>query len=350
MDNTNTMQQQKQYIGIVKDHSVSMNYLSSSAMKDYNSLISSIKNAAKTNNIDTIVSTVKCGIGPGRGKVQREVTNSNVQVLQSITNYPTNGTSTPLFDSVGDLINQFRLVPDYNDFNVSFLILVITDGEDNDSPLWRNRIANEIKDLHKSDRWTFVFRVPKGYKRTLMGFGIPEGNIEEWDQNERSLAQSTQNTDAGIQQYFVARSKGIRSTSTFYSNLSNVSKEEIKQELKPITNEVTIYVNTVSDGIAIKELAEHHIGTYNKGTVFYQLVKREKDVQDYKIICICDKDTGVVYSGTSARDLMGLPRTGTIALTPGDHKNYDIFIQSTSVNRKIPLNSKILVWNNYRNM
>lgn len=342
----------KQYLGISRDHSGSMFGLSKQAAKDYNSLIASVQGAATKNNIDTIVSVVKNGIGPGYGRVEREIVNSNVHVLRPILerDYLANGNSTPLFDSVGELIDLFKAVPDYADPNVSFLIMSITDGQENASREWRNKLGDEIRNLQASDRWTFVFRVPRGYQNALSCLGIPAGNILEWDQTEAGMYASTTATTSAINDFYVSRSKGETCSRSFYSNLNNVSKQDIKTSLENISKEASIYLNSVRPGISIKELSIYYTGAYLKSTVFYQLNKHESNVQDYKIICIRDKSTKAIYSGRSARDLLGLPHSGTISLSPGNHGNYDIFIQSTSVNRKIPLNSSVLIWRTVRNM
>lgn len=343
----------KQYFGIIKDHSGSMYALTTQAARDYNSLIVSIQSAAHKNNIDTIVSVIKCGIGPGIGRVEREIVNSNINILRPIpeSSYLANGNHTPLFDSVGELIEIFNSLPDYSSPDVSFLILVITDGCENSSVKWRHKLGNEIEKLHASDRWTFVFRVPKGYSKALKNLGIPEGNILEWEQTEKGLYASTVSTTSAIDGYYDLRSRGVSATRSFYStNLNTVPKETVKAALEPITKEASVYLNSRKPGISIKELSEYYTGMYLKGTVFYQLTKHESHVQDYKIICIREKSTKVIYSGKAARDLLGLPHSGTISLSPGNHGNYDIFIQSTSVNRKIPVNNSILIWRSVRNM
>src|SRR5882724_4091489 len=88
----------KQYIGLVKDHSGSMSHLAHAAMQDYNTLIESIKSASDKEDIDTIVSAVKCGVGY-TGAVEREFVNSSVARLKPVTSYKTDGSYTPLFDS-----------------------------------------------------------------------------------------------------------------------------------------------------------------------------------------------------------------------------------------------------------
>jgi hypothetical protein len=341
----------KQYLGLIPDHSGSMRGLTHKAMQDYNSLIKSFKAAATRDNIDTIVSVTQCGIGPGRGRVVRTVINSNVQVLEPLNHYPADGSSTPLFNAVGDLITQFKAVPDYKNPDVSFLVMATTDGGDNDSDLWRLRIAQEIKELQATDKWTFVFRVPKGYKRELTRYGIPEHNIHEWEQTEQGFEAATQVTASAVDEFYSLRKSGAGASRSFYStNLSGVARTDVKKELVNISKESSVYLNSVRDGISIKDLSTYYTKGYVKGTVFYQLMKRESDVQDYKIFCIRHKKTGVIYSGEAARDLLNLPHHGTIAINPGNHGEYDIFIQSTAYNRKIPLNSSILVWNKVRKM
>jgi hypothetical protein len=81
-----------------------------------------------------------------------------------------------------------------------------------------------------------------------------------------------------------------------------------------------------------------------RGAAFYQLMKKEDEVQDYKQIVIRDKKSKVVYSGANARQMLGLPYNGTVKVVPGNHGTYDIFIQSTSVNRKLVKGTQVLYW------
>jgi hypothetical protein len=67
-------------------------------------------------------------------------------------------------------------------------------------------------------------------------------------------------------------------------------------------------------------------------------------VHDYKQIIIRDKKTGAVYSGAEARNLLGLPHNGNVKIIPGNHGAYDVFVQSTSVNRKLPVGTQVIYW------
>lgn len=337
----------KNYIGISRDHSGSMGMIALAAGRDYNDNIASIKEGAAEHNIDTIVSVVKCGAGRP-AKVVREIVNSNVNMLQPIKDgdYIADGNSTPLFDSVGDLIEQLEAVPDAADPEVSFVVMVITDGQENSSQTWTGRdISKKIKQLQATDRWTFVFRVPRGYKRELTQYGIPDGNILEWDQTDRGVQAATVATRSAFKQYYSARSAGVTSTDKFYADLSNVTLKEVKAQLVDISKQVDVFkVKPTEAGIQIRDFVMQRTKQpFVKGSAFYQLTKTES-VQDYKQIAIRDKVKGTVYSGFAARDMLGLPQSGEVKLAPGQHGQYDIFIQSTSVNRKLVENTNVLVW------
>lgn len=339
----------KNYIGFSRDHSASMRSIAKAAAVDYNDNIGAIKEAAIANQQDTIVSVVKCGVG-SPALVQVEVANSSVHALQPLDplQYNANGSSTPLFDSVGELIEMFEKVPDAKDETVSFLIMVITDGEENSSRRWSSQsLSQKMKQLQATDRWTFVFRVPRGAKRQMMAFGIPEGNILEWDQTQQGVEVATQATRSAFTGYFSDRAKGATKTETFYTNMNNVSASTIKATLTDISTEVSLWpVMPSEDGKAVREFCESRLGANPmlKGAAFYELTKLEKKVQDYKMICVRDKKTNEIFSGAAARDILGLPHVGDVKLAPGAHGNYDVFIQSTSVNRKVPAGSTVLYW------
>ena len=336
----------KNYVGISRDHSLSMSSIALAAGRDYNDNIASIKEGAIEHNIDTIVSVVKCGAGRPAAVV-REVINSNVQMLQPIKDghYITDGNSTPLFDSVGDLIEQLQAVPDANDENVSFVVMIITDGEENSSKKWSGQtVGAKIKELQATDRWTFVFRVPRGSRRALTQYGIPAGNILEWDQTDRGVQAASVATRSAVKSFYAARASGVKSTDKFYADLSEVSISDVKTALVDISGQVSVYVVAANNnGVQIRDFVEAQGITFTKGCAFYQLSKTE-EVQDYKQLAIRDKISGAVYSGFAARDMLGLPHTGTCKLAPGQHGQYDIFIQSTSVNRKLVEKTNVMVW------
>ena len=272
------------------------------------------------------------------------ITNTTTDVVHRCVRivYIAVGSSSPLFDSVGVLLSEFENVPDADDPNVAFVIMVITDGEENSSTKWTGTsIGKKIKQLQATDRWTFVFRVPTGNKNQLMQYGIPEGNILEWDtSSERGLQSvSSVNTQA-IKQFYTARSTGVTSTGKFYADLSKVTLKEVKQNLVDVTGDFSShFIKLTHGGMEIRDYVEQIIGkTYSKGCAYYQLSKSEK-VQASKQIAIRDKVTGKIYSGMAARNILGLPAGSEVRLAPShtlqNGSQYEVFIQSSSANRKL---------------
>jgi hypothetical protein len=334
------MKQMKNYVGFVNDHSGSMLSLATAAAKDYNANIAAIKDASTTEMLDTVVSVVGIGVNGGFS-VERQVVISNPHVLKPISSWEARG-GTPLYDGIGNLIELFESLPDAREPHVSFLLMITTDGDERDS---RNHskytLRQKIEQLQRTGRWTFVFRVPKGYARNVTDLGVPAGNIQEWETSTRGMEQSTQATTAAVKSFYAARSAGKTSSTVFYADASQVDVAS----LKDISSEVSLYVVPDADaGIQIRDFILRHRMEYLKGSAFYQLTKTEPRVSHTKMIAIRDRSNGKVYAGKDARKMIGLPDDRNARLHPGDHGNYDIFIQSESVNRKLVGGTGVLYW------
>lgn len=98
-------------------------------------------------------------------------------------------------------------------------------------------------------------------------------------------------------------------------------------------------VMTVPNDVAIKAFVEDNGIKFKTGRGFYELTKAVK-VQQYKEIIIQDRETGEMFNGTQVREKLGLkPQTESGGVTESLHKDalkeFRVFIQSTSVNRKL---------------
>ena len=210
----------KNYIGFVNDHSGSMCGLAEAAIKDYNANIKAIKEAATKEMLDTVVSVSEVGA------ISRlSVTVSNPHVLKEKTEWVAAG-GTPLWSGTANLIKMLTALPDANKPDVSFLVLITTDGEATDG---RNfpTLQALMRPLLATGRWTFVARVPKGINATtgakFYELGIPQGNIQFWETTVEGMATSTAQTTTAMANYFTGRSAGNRSTGAFYADASQVN-------------------------------------------------------------------------------------------------------------------------------
>lgn len=339
----------RQYIGYIRDHSNSMLHLRDSAKQDYNELIRETKESFIS--MPTTVSVIECGIGRS-SEVRVKETNIPIGQLNHINTYEISGYGTPLYDSVGGIIELLTMADNLShDKDSAFLVIVVTDGEENSSKIWNSvKLRNEITKLQATDRWTFVFRVPKGYKTKLVNrLGVHEGNVVEWEQSEKGYDDLTQITTSGMQSYSNMRSSGYTSTDKFYVNLTELKTSDIKRNLVDISHLVS-YHDVVADNSMffaseIRPYVEDVLRlNFVIGSVYYELTKTET-IQANKSILIRNKLNGNTYTGEDAKSLIGLPFNRSTKVTPGQFGEWQIFIQSTSVNRKLVNGTKIAIYN-----
>ena len=254
--------------------------------------------------------------------------------MSSLTELRCTGT-TALLDATGQAIVDLSAIPGSDLENVSFLILVLTDGAENNSRKYKSALKGMIANVQTTGRWTLAFLTPPGGESTLMGFGIPAGNIRAWETSQTGIKQLGQAMQQGLQNFYQARSKGQKAiVGVFTTDLSTVSTTEVKTTLTEATgNFVTLPIVSDCD---IRTLVEKSLGagSFKKGNGYYELNKPEL-VQEYKEVAIVEKATGKIYVGDDARTLLGLPIGARIKVRPGDHAGFAVYVQSTSVNRRL---------------
>jgi hypothetical protein len=330
----------KNYIGICLDKSGSMNAIRRETVKAYNSNVDAIREATIREGQDTILYSNAFG-----GDVHWLFRNSSISRLKPLTDadYRPDG-GTPLFDALTEMVEDLKKVPDYNDPNVAFQVLVISDGAENTSkPANKHGAKDLIRKLQATDRWTFAFLLPRGEAHHFCReYGIPEGNVREWDATEKGTREAFVATSAAYSSYFGDRTRGLTASTKFFTDLSQVKTATVKSKCVDISKDVKVF--GVPRSATIRDFVESKTGyPYKLGAAFYELVKAEK-VQDHKQIAILHKKEGKVFAGVGARQLLGLPTSGDVKVSPGNQGHYDVFVQSTSVNRKLPAGTRVLHW------
>jgi hypothetical protein len=331
--------QSKNYIAFVNDHSGSMGPLASAAAADFNANITAIKDAASSEMLDTVVSVAKVDgyYNP------LSVVISNPHVLKPVTHWESCG-GTPLWSTTAKLLKMLMALPDADQEHVSFLVMMTTDGEATDHNN-HSDLAKLMEPLLATGRWTFVARVPKaiygGLVNKLKALGIPQENIQYWETSATGMAASTAQTTQAMGSFFRARSAGAKSSSSFYTDASQVNVAA----LEDISKKISLYVVPQEDnGIEIRPFILRHRMDYLKGAAFYQLTKTEARVGYTKQVLVRDRATGKTFAGKEARKMIGLPSDRNARLHPGDHKNFDLFIQSESINRKLVGGTGVIYW------
>ncbi|QIG70700.1 Von Willebrand factor type A domain-containing protein [Rhizobium phage RHph_I1_18] len=90
---------------------------------------------------------------------------------------------------------------------------------------------------------------------------------------------------------------------------------------------------TVTDTQDIKGFVVDNSLPFKIGRGFYEFTKKE-EIQEKKEVVLRDRKTGDMYTGAQARNMIGLPFGQRGTIKPAELE-YDIFVQSTSVNRKL---------------
>lgn len=91
----------------------------------------------------------------------------------------------------------------------------------------------------------------------------------------------------------------------------------------------------------IRSFVQDHDLIFKTGRGFYEFTKRE-EVQERKEVVLVDRATGDMFSGDQARNIIGLPKGRRGNISPDKMGKYQVFIQSTSYNRKLIAGTKFL--------
>jgi len=225
----------------------------------------------------------------------------------------------------------------------AFLTFVLTDGAENESRKYTvSNLKQELQNMPVN--WSMGWLVPNEEGvRYLSTFGVLKDSIAKWDTSSAAgLDTAVSHIKTATDNFMNARSKGVRGTrSVFSTGLDAVNTQTVTHSLEKLPREAYgIYMVQHDSRIdeAVKQITG---GSYKIGQGYYQLHKTET-IQPQKEIIVVDKISNVAYSGKYARSLIGLPDK-PVRVKPGYNPKYDIYVQSTSINRKLLAGKHVLV-------
>ncbi len=338
----------KNYVALVIDESGSMNHLSPPVTKLYKETLKQLREK-KLVGQDTYLSLIRFGS-------LIEIDYSAIDINSTINyNHKSTLGQTALLDGVGEAINSLSQYQPAKTWvqvdsetqklqseDVSYLVIVLTDGGENCSRIYnRLSLRKLINEKQLTGKWTFAFNVPdQNGINYLNQFNIPLENINVWAPTEEGVREVEQKTSSGIGRFYQARSAGGSSVCSFYSaDLSNVKSTDLKALNNVQNNFKVLEVKKECD---VTTFIKENMGEYIKGNTYYQLTKSEK-VQATKKVVIREKGKAAIYEGAEARKLIGIPDNQEVRVKPYNLSNYEIFIQSSSNNRKLVRGTKVLV-------
>ncbi len=279
-------------------------------------------------------------------RVQCLIYDKDVLRLPSIaTLYQPNG-RTAMIDATIQALTELGETPQrYGDH--AFLTFVLTDGEENASRARPNQLTDTLNRLPA--HWTVGVLVPdmRG-KHNAQSYGFPPANIAVWDaETAQGFEEAGEVIQTATENFLTGRSRGVRGTKELFSiGTEKINKKTVSANLTPLTEWQYDLVPVFKDS-PIREYIESRGMPYNIGKCFYQLMKTET-IQGGKQIAIREKKDpnrrglDKVYVGDQARQILGLPSVD-VRIKPDTNPDYDVFVQSTSVNRKLISGTDVLV-------
>jgi von Willebrand factor type A domain-containing protein len=332
---------QTTHVAIVVDSSGSMQHLRRNVVDSLNQQLDTLKQKSAEFNQDTRVSLYTFSY---QSDIKRHRFEDDPRSIREWTEQEYNPRgNTALVSAVRRAIGDLSKLPDAEDKNSAFLVITITDGQENDS-YYDDKlfVPREMKRLNGTDRWTFVFAGPHGSRRELETFfGAFAGNVTEWETTTKGLSAYTGQTIGALSGYMATRSQGITMTKSFFQpDLSTVDSKQVRKSLDDLThNFKRLPVKKECD---IKPFVEEATKRpYAVGTAFYELTKKEK-VQRQKDLLLLERSNNKIFGGPT-RQFIGLPNDDLVVVDPGNHGDWRIFVQSTSTNRKLVRGTDLLV-------
>lgn len=327
------------HIVFVIDESGSMDNLREATVQVFDQRIAHLAKRSQENEQETRVSVYLFNT-----KARCIIYDKDVLRLPSLRSYYQPDGGTALRDATELALNDLAKTPElYGEH--AFLLYAITDGEENSS---RNisPAALKKKIAGLPAHWTLAALVPSASSvHDAKAAGFPAENIEVWSATKAGIEELGRKMDVVHDNFMRGRTTGIRSVrGLFKLDVQNVTTKNVKQQLDALKRGTfNVYkVKPSHHGTQIRDFVETLSGEkYRQGSAFYQLSKSEI-IQATKVVALKENSSGRVFSGPAARSLLGLP-DHEVRVEPAEHSQYTLFVQSTSVNRKLVKDTEVLV-------
>jgi hypothetical protein len=274
-------------------------------------------------------------------KVQCLIFDMDVMRLPSIADLYRAMGMTALIDatvkSQEDLATTSQIYGDH-----AFLTFVLTDGMENASFRRTYDLTNTLRKAEEN--WTIGFLVPdRNGTAYLTRIGVPDGNIAQWDTaSADGIKDAVSTIRSATDSFMSARASGVRGTRNVFSTGTDaLNRGTVPTNLSKMKKQAYTLL-PVKTKTRIDDFVRANGMSYYAGIGFYQLTKTE-DIQPQKDIIVVDRQTKDAYSGPQARALIGLPSDRTVRVRPNHNPQYDVYVQSTSLNRNLVAGTSLLV-------
>lgn len=337
MSKTQLFENKINHIAILLDASTSMRDSKRQVVKVVDKQVAHLAQRSKDLDQETRVSVYTFS---GKRTARCIIYDKDVLRLPSIEKVYDPQGQTALRDAQVLAIDDLLQTPQkYGDH--AFFFIAITDGEENDSLTTDYQLRDKIDALPENATVAVLVPDQRGVHEAKCA-GFPAGNVAVWD-TSKGFEEAGSIVRESTEVFMTNRSRGVRGTKSLFKTVNvDVSARLLANTLNQLRPSEFQIRDVISADWEIRSFVEAVTQqTYVKGQGFYELTKTE-EVQDYKLIAILNTNDGAVYIGQEARQLLGIPDT-FVKLKPGDFRNFRVFIESTSVNRKLVAGTRVLI-------
>lgn len=234
----------KNRIAIILDRSSSMGSIREEAESVFNEQVKAIKAGAK--DMETTVSLMTFSTTVDEPLIW----NQPVAELKPLKkgSYQPNG-MTALYDAVGLTVSKLASLADADDPKTSFLVVIISDGMENNSREFSaSSISSKIKELQSTDRWTFTYLGANQDLAKVSGdLGIPIGNFQGFVATSEGTDSVGTLSNSATANYLNMRSVGVTSSNAVYSSVSADQNLDGKTEILSVKTDTETKVTKDSD-------------------------------------------------------------------------------------------------------
>ena len=210
----------KTYVALVLDRSSSMGAIRDQAISLFNEQLYTLQKAPEGAG-DTFITLVTFA-----SDVQVPIMSakpSGVSPLNPQTYVPDGWTS--MYDGMGRAINLLRSHDVQEGEDRAFLVITITDGEENHSTEFTGtRLSSLIRELKATGRWSFTVAGANVNLDALADkLGIPKYNMYTFTSDAAGTYAASASTSRGLGTYLDNRAMGEQNVTTFYSKDDDTS-------------------------------------------------------------------------------------------------------------------------------
>jgi Fic family protein len=151
--------------------------------------------------------------------------------------------NTAYYDALGYAINKLSEETDMSDEFNSYLVVAISDGEDNASRVWdKHKLNARIDELEKTNRWTFTFMGANVDIRKIgSDLGLKGGNTIAFASTSRGTATAFHTNAVQMKKYLDRKSESLKVGSKFamhdfYEGATSAEELLKKQEAEKTKN------------------------------------------------------------------------------------------------------------------